>query len=75
VFRRLTGLSVHAYRIELRQRLALEPLAAESVSVSRVAADLGFASHSHLTATLRMRLGLTPTRLRRVLLGLDAGGG
>jgi AraC-like DNA-binding protein len=75
VFRRLTGLSVHAYRIELRHRLALEPLAAESVSVSRLAADLGFASHSHLTATLRMRLGLTPTRLRRVLLGLDAGGG
>jgi AraC-like DNA-binding protein len=75
VFRRLTGLSVHAYRIELRHRLALEPLAAESVSVSRVAADLGFASHSHLTATLRMRLGLTPTRLRRVLLGRDAGGG
>ena len=75
VFRRLTGMSVHAYRIELRQRLSLELLAAESVSVSRVAADLGFASHSHLTATLRLRLGLTPTRLRRVLLGLDAGGG
>jgi AraC-like DNA-binding protein len=72
VFRRLTGMSVHAYRIELRQRLALEALAAESVSVSRIAADLGFASHSHLTATLRLRLGLTPTRLRRVLLGLDA---
>jgi AraC-like DNA-binding protein len=73
VFRRLTGMSVHTYRIELRQRLALEALAAESVSVSRVAADLGFASHSHLTATLRLRLGLTPTRLRRVLLGLDEG--
>jgi AraC-like DNA-binding protein len=71
VFRRLTGTSLHAYRIELRQRLALEPLAGESVSVSRVAADLGFASHSHLTATFRQRLGLTPTRLRRVLSGRD----
>jgi len=69
VFRRVTGMSVHGYRIELRQRLALEPLAGERVSVSRVAADLGFASHSHLTATLRKRLGLTPTRLRRLLQG------
>jgi AraC-like DNA-binding protein len=73
VFRRATGMSVHGYRIELRQRLALEPLAGEGVSVSRVAADLGFASHSHLTATLRKRLGLTPTRLRRMLQGGPAG--
>jgi len=71
VFRRITGTSLHAYRIELRQRLALEPLARKTTSVSRVAADLGFASHSHLTVTLRQRLGLTPSRLRRVLSGLE----
>jgi len=71
VFRRVTGMSLHAYRMELRQRLALEPLVGEAISVSRIAANLGFASHSHLTATLRRRLGLTPTRLRRVLSGRE----
>ena len=69
VFRRITGTTLHAYRLDLPQRLALEPLAARSASVSRIAATLGFASHSHLTATLRRRLGLTPKALRVMLNG------
>ncbi|TMG66147.1 MAG: AraC family transcriptional regulator, partial [Chloroflexi bacterium] len=38
-------------------------------SLATVAADLGFAHHSHLTATLRRRLGITPRALRVQLRG------
>ena len=69
VFRRLAGTSLHAYRIDLRRRMSLEPLAADRVNVSRLAADLGFASHSHFTATVRQGFGLTPTDLRGLLRG------
>jgi AraC-like DNA-binding protein len=69
VFRRVTGVTLHAYRTSLRQRMALESLAADSCSVSRVAADFGFATHSHLTSTLRRGLGLTPTALRALMHG------
>jgi AraC-like DNA-binding protein len=67
VFRSGTGLTLHEYRLELRQRLLLERLAEPGANLSRIAHELGFSSHSHLSATLRRRGGMTPSALRRLL--------
>ncbi len=68
VFRRQTGMSLHSFRLEVRMRTALEKLAQPGTDISRVAFELGFSSHSHLTETLRRRSGLTPTEVRRSLI-------
>lgn len=67
VFRSGTGMTLHGYRVELRLRLLLERLTHGDGDLSRAALELGFSSHSHLTATLRRRTGLTPSRLRAYL--------
>jgi AraC-like DNA-binding protein len=67
VFRARTGMTLHAYRLEVRQRMLLERLAEPAADLSRIAMELGFSSHSHLTATLRRRARITPSALRRVL--------
>jgi len=61
VFRSGTGLTLHAYRLDLRLRAAMERLADPRVSLSRLATELGFSSHSHFSAVLRRRYGMTPT--------------
>jgi AraC-like DNA-binding protein len=63
-FRRYTGTSVHRYLADLRLAAALERIEEGDSSLADVAADLGFAHHSHLTATLRRRLGVTPRTIR-----------
>jgi AraC-like DNA-binding protein len=67
VFRAGAGQTLHDYRLELRLRMLLERLAEPIAPISRVAMELGFSSHSHLTATLRHRLGTTPSALRHAL--------
>lgn len=67
VFRSGTGMTLHEYRLELRLRMLLERLSEPHAQLSRIAMELGFSSHSHLTATLRGRTGMTPTALRRRL--------
>lgn len=63
VFRRATGHSLHAYRMELRLRAALERLA-DGDDVATLAFALGFSSHSHFTSTFRRAFGVTPSQLR-----------
>jgi AraC-like DNA-binding protein len=63
-FRVQTGTSVHQYLAVLRTAAALRRIEAGETSLAAVAADLGFAHHSHLTATLRRRLGVTPRMIR-----------
>ena len=64
-FRTLTGTSMHRYRRELRARAAVHTLLHHPHSdLSTIAAEHGFASHSHLTATCRQIFGHTPTELR-----------
>lgn len=62
-FRAATGSSLHGYREGLRLRAAVDRVLAGDL-LSDVAADLGFASHSHLTARFRARLGIRPSDLR-----------
>jgi AraC-like DNA-binding protein len=65
LFRRATGSSIHAFRVELRLRRSLELLAGSDRDLSAVALDLGFGSHSHFTSAFRAAYGLTPSELRR----------
>jgi AraC-like DNA-binding protein len=70
VFRAQTGMTMHAYRRELRLRLALERLGGESGgarSLSAVARDLGFASHAHFVRETRRGFGVPPSALRTAL--------
>jgi AraC family transcriptional regulator len=73
VFRARTGLTLHAYRIEVRLRLLLEQLTTSSADLSRIAVELGFSSHSHMTALLRRRMGWTPRALRDFLTAESRG--
>ena len=67
VFRAATGTSLHAFRMDLRLRTALERLENPRADLSRMAFELGFSSHSHFTSAMRTRLGRTPSAFRRVL--------
>jgi AraC-like DNA-binding protein len=64
VFRAVTGSSLHAFRMDLRLRLALERLEDPRADLSRMAFELGFSSHSHFTSSMRSRLGRTPSAFR-----------
>jgi AraC family transcriptional regulator len=64
VFRRETGTTIAAYRTQLRVRAAVEGLLAGGDDLATIAADCGFASHSHLTDTFQRTLGTPPSRLR-----------
>lgn len=67
LFRAETGLSLRAYRRQLRVLAALERLAEGEQDLGRLALELGFAHHSHLTQSVRGVLGSTPARLRAEL--------
>jgi AraC-like DNA-binding protein len=69
VFQQETGATLTRFRNRLRTRRALERLAAGEPDLARLAADLGFADHAHLTRTLREQLGHTPSQLRHMLEG------
>ena len=64
VFRSETGTTIAEYRMQLRVRAAIERLLAGGDDLATIAADCGFASHSHLTDTFRRTLGTPPSRLR-----------
>ena len=67
VFRAQTGRTMHEYRTELRLRAALERMADGGVTLSVIAHDLGFASHSHLVRLFRRQLGAAPGKVREQL--------
>ena len=64
VFRRETGYSLHEYRTHLRLRLALARLPESRGSLTSLAFELGFASHSHFTDTFRREFGVAPSAVR-----------
>ncbi len=65
-FRRVTGLTISAFRRSMRLRLALDRLRDGHDDLTSLAFDLGFASHSHFTAAFRRQFGLTPSRFRAI---------
>lgn len=67
VFAAETGETVSRYRNRIRSRLALERIADGEPSLARLAAELGFADHAHLTRVVRSEAGAPPSRLRHLL--------
>jgi AraC-like DNA-binding protein len=67
LFRAGTGETVARHRMRLRTRAALERLAGGDQHLTHLAADLGFADHSHLCRVIRAETGETPSSLRHAL--------
>lgn len=63
VFSRQTGLTPHAWLMQLRARKARELLRL-GLPIADAAAQTGFADQSHLTKTFKRILGYTPGQLR-----------
>lgn len=67
VFRAEVGLGLHQYLLQVRMALALDRLSDGASDLSRVAFDLGFATHSHFSAVFRRCFGMPPSRVREFL--------
>ena len=65
LFRDEVGLPIHRYLTRLRLRAALDQVIDPATDLSRLALQLGFSSHSHLTSAFRTEFGRTPSELRR----------
>ena len=63
LFRRVEGVSLHRYVVQLRLARALVELPHVD-DLSALALDLGFSSHSHFSAAFRRAFGCTPSELR-----------
>lgn len=63
IFRRHTGMTMSAYRLQLRLRLAFDEVRG-SRDLLATALGLGFSSHSHFTSAFRSYFGVTPSALR-----------
>jgi AraC family transcriptional regulator len=64
IFRRATGLTLHRAIVRRRLREGLERLLDEPLHISRIALDVGFASHSHFTDAFRDEYGHSPQKVR-----------
>jgi AraC family transcriptional regulator len=64
-FRAAIGKAPHDYIIDRRVSKARALLRNAALDLSAVAQASGFASHAHMTATFRHRLGITPSALRK----------
>jgi AraC-like DNA-binding protein len=72
VFRERTRRTLTEYLHDLRLRAAVDRLG--EASLSRLAADLGYASPSHFTDRFRSAFGVPPSQLRN-LMEAEAGAG
>ncbi|HEU4558595.1 MAG TPA: AraC family transcriptional regulator [Longimicrobium sp.] len=64
-FREVLGMPLHQYLLRLRLTLALHRLDQGDQTLSTLALDLGFSSHSHFTTAFRRHFGVTPTQAMR----------
>ena len=64
-FKAETGTSIHAYRVRLRLRAALDRLADRKGDLAGLALELGFNDHSHFTAAFRKEFGVPPSHALR----------
>ncbi|MEO1092306.1 MAG: AraC family transcriptional regulator [Pseudomonadota bacterium] len=63
-FKRKVGAPPHQYVLARRIEAARSLLCSTESSIAEIAHATGFSSQSHLTATLRREVGVTPARLR-----------
>jgi len=65
VFPILTGFSIHGYQQHIRLRVSLELLREAPFELCMVAAQLGFASHSHFSTVFRRQFGISPSEFAK----------
>lgn len=63
-FREETGVSMHRYLLRVRLDMARARILAGEPSLSRLALELGFSSHSHFTTMFREHFKASPTSIR-----------
>lgn len=66
-FRQTFGVTPGEYVIDKRTQRARALLADTSLSITEIALMTGFSHHAHLTRTFSRRLGMPPSRYRRLL--------
>jgi len=64
VFRTMTGTSIYEYVLRERLGHALHRVLDGDEDITTIALDVGFSSHSHLTARFRRFFGCTPSGMR-----------
>ena len=64
LFRRVTGINLHQYRLRLRIREALTDVLESGRSLTDIALDAGFSSHSHFTDIFSREFNATPSSIR-----------
>ncbi len=64
VFRRQAGAGLHEYLNQLRLRAAYERIRDGQTDLASLAVEVGFSSHSHLTANFGRAFGAPPSRVR-----------
>ncbi|AQA18949.1 hypothetical protein BST95_12570 [Halioglobus japonicus] len=64
-FRRHLGKTPHQYIIEVRLEHARQLLLETDIPIGAIAAETGFADHSHLSRSFRQHYGQSPSSLRR----------
>jgi AraC-like DNA-binding protein len=69
VFKHSTGVSISAYRSNLRIRHVLNGLAGGAADLARLAVEAGFYDHAHMTKAFRRQLGSVPSVMRSLLAG------
>jgi AraC-like DNA-binding protein len=72
-FRGATGMTLQRYLTRLRLVWALPRATEPRASLTELALDLGFSSHSHLTAAFHREFGLPPSEARRRTTAREAG--
>lgn len=63
-FRRMTGLTPHAFLMRCRLHRAMELLARGEKGITEIASELRFSSSQHFATRFRLETGLTPTAWR-----------
>ena len=72
-FRAATGETIARYLVRLRLAIALQRIAAGETALARLAVELGFSHHSHLSARFRAAYGVTPREARRIVTVASGG--
>jgi len=65
IFPVLTGFSIHGYQQHIRLRVSLQLLRDAPFELCMVAAQLGFASHSHFSTVFRRQFGISPSEFAK----------
>jgi AraC family transcriptional regulator len=72
-FRAATGETIARYLLRLRLAAAAHRIAAGEDKLARLAVELGFSHHSHLSARFRAAFRVTPSEARRIVTAPAAG--